>query len=156
MTLWTSIYSLTEGTLYDMKDGYHLSHLAVTKSTQMILNLVCNDNMNFNDGSCCKSSDKPSSLQIIAFSVLGVGLLLSFVVICYEMICKRHPSHQYPNYRYRLLPRPGNTKHYRVTNKSVLMLLEYAKSPKIPRKPKSFREISQITNINLVKFCWFW
>ena len=54
-----SIYlsRLVEGTLDSMEDGYHISKLAQSKSTQMILNLVCNDNMNFNDGSCCKSSD---------------------------------------------------------------------------------------------------
>ena len=36
-----------------------------------------------------------------------MGLLLTFVVILYEVACKRHPSHHYQNYRYRLLPRPG-------------------------------------------------
>ena len=107
VTIWTSLFSLAEGTMDHMKDGFHLSPLALSKATQMVLNLVCNDNMNFNDGSCCKSSDRPTSLQVIAFSVLGVGLCLSLVVILYEMVCKRHPSHQYQNYRYRLLPRPG-------------------------------------------------
>ena len=108
VVLWSSLYRLSEGTLDSMEDGLHMSGLALSKATQMILNLVCNDNMNFNDGSCCKSSDRPTSLQVIAFSVLGVGLCLSHVVIMYEMVCKRHPSHQYQNYRYRLLPRPGN------------------------------------------------
>jgi hypothetical protein len=41
-----------------MVDGVHLSPVALAKATQMVLNLVCNDNMNFNDGSCCKSSDR--------------------------------------------------------------------------------------------------
>ena len=54
---------------------------------------VCNDNMNFNDGSCCKSSDKPTSLQTIAFGTLYTGLVLSLVIIVYELICKRKPSH---------------------------------------------------------------
>ncbi len=49
---------LGEGTLDDMVDGVHLSPVALAKATQMVLNLVCNDNMNFNDGSCCKSSDR--------------------------------------------------------------------------------------------------
>lgn len=31
----------------------------------MMLNQHCNDNMNFNDGTCCKSSDNPTNLQII-------------------------------------------------------------------------------------------
>ena len=56
---------LAEGTLDSMEDGYHLSSLAITKSTQMILNLVCNDNMNFNDGSCCKSSDHRDNKTIL-------------------------------------------------------------------------------------------
>ena len=43
--------------------------------------------------------------------MLGVGLLLTFVVILYEVACKRHPSHHYQNYRYRLLPRPGQLWH---------------------------------------------
>ena len=54
---------------------------------------VCNDNMNFNDGSCCKSSDKPTSLQTIAFGTLYTGLILSLIIIVYELICKRKPSH---------------------------------------------------------------
>lgn len=54
---------------------------------------VCNDNMNFNDGSCCKSSDKPTSLQTIAFGTLYTALFLSFIILVYELACKRHPSH---------------------------------------------------------------
>ena len=50
---------LGEGTMDDMVvDGVSLSPVALSKATQMVLNLVCNDNMNFNDGSCCKSSDR--------------------------------------------------------------------------------------------------
>ena len=62
VTLWTSVYSLAEGAMDQMGDGFHLGSLATSQATQMLLNLVCNDNMNFNDGSCCKSSDKPTSL----------------------------------------------------------------------------------------------
>ena len=104
--LWSSIYGLAEGTMDQMTDGFHISELAANKATQMLLNLVCNDNMNFNDGSCCKSSDKPTSLQIIAFIVMGVGLVLTAIIVFYEM-CKRQPSHQYQSSRYRFLPRPG-------------------------------------------------
>ena len=104
--LWSSIYGLAEGTMDQMTDGFHMSELAANKATQMLLNLVCNDNMNFNDGSCCKSSDRPTSLQIIAFIVMGVGLVLTAIIVFYEM-CKRQPSHQYHHSRYRFLPRPG-------------------------------------------------
>ena len=107
VVLWSSLYRLSEGTLDSMEDGLHMSGLALSKATQMILNLVCNDNMNFNDGSCCKSSDQPTSLQIVSLSVLFTGLSLTFIIIVYEVICKRHPSHHYMRHNYRLLPRPG-------------------------------------------------
>jgi len=105
--VWSSLYRLGEGTLDEMPDGFHMSPIALSKATQMILNLVCNDNMNFNDGSCCKSSDKPTSLQIISFIILGCGLGLTLVVVVYETVCKRHPSHHYQQYHYQALPSPG-------------------------------------------------
>ena len=104
--LWSSIYGLAEGTMDQSADGFHISQLAANKACQMVLNLLCNDNMNFNDGSCCKSSDRPSSLQVISFIVMGAALALTTVVIFYE-VCKRQPSHQYQNSSYRFLPRPG-------------------------------------------------
>ncbi len=38
---------------------------------QMLLNQHCNEKMNFNDGSCCKKSDQPTSLQLITFALFG-------------------------------------------------------------------------------------
>ena len=61
--------------------------------TDLNVEVDIHDNMNFNDGSCCKSSDKPTSLQTIAFGTLYTGLVLSLIIIVYELICKRKPSH---------------------------------------------------------------
>ena len=58
----------------------------------MILNLVCNDNMNFNDGSCCKSSDHRTSLQTITFSVLGAAVLVSVILVTFHLSCRRQNS----------------------------------------------------------------
>jgi len=96
--VWSSLYRLAEGTLDEMKDGLHLSELALSKGTQMILNLVCNDNMNFNDGSCCKSSDHRTSLQTITFSILGGAAAISLVIFVYELMCNRNGG------RYETLP----------------------------------------------------
>jgi len=93
--VWSSLYRLVEGTLEDMEDGFHISDLALSKSTQMILNLVCNDNMNFNDGSCCKSSDHRTSLQTITFSVLGGAGVVSLVLVVYHLVCKRQSIDRY-------------------------------------------------------------
>ena len=38
--VWSSLARLGEGTLEEMEDGFHLTPLALTKATQMILNLV--------------------------------------------------------------------------------------------------------------------
>ena len=86
---------LVEGTLEDMEDGFQISNLALSKATQMILNLVCNDNMNFNDGSCCKSSDHRTTLQTIAFSILGGAILMSLIVLFYEFFCRRKSGSRY-------------------------------------------------------------
>ena len=73
--------------------------------------------MNFNDGSCCKSSDKPTSLQTITFAILFGALFLSAIIIVYEVVCKSQPSHHrldsipimsnLRRYHYQALPRPG-------------------------------------------------
>ena len=84
VTVWASVHSLAEGSMGGSRDGFHMSRIATSKvsindsihhtlrlyfsnvkATQMLLNLVCNDNMNFNDGTCCKSSDRPTSLQAL-------------------------------------------------------------------------------------------
>ncbi|XP_023335374.1 N-acetylneuraminate 9-O-acetyltransferase [Eurytemora carolleeae] len=101
--VWSSLYRLVEGNLEEMVDGFHISDLALSKANQMILNLVCNDNMNFNDGSCCKSSDHRTSLQTITFSILAGAVGLSVIIIIYQLVTRRQVS----NSRYQS-SRPGN------------------------------------------------
>lgn len=56
----------------DMKDAFLLPHWHIAKKTgaQILLNVYCNDHMNFQDGSCCRSAELYTSLQIITFAVL--------------------------------------------------------------------------------------
>ena len=44
-----------------------------------MMNLHCNDNMNFNDGTCCKSSDPTTNIQLISLSVM-LGFVFLYVV----------------------------------------------------------------------------
>jgi len=90
--VWSSLYRLVEGTIDAMEDGYRISALGLGKATQMILNLVCNDNMNFNDGSCCKSSDHRTSLQTVTFTFLGGAIAVSACIILYHLFCRRQSS----------------------------------------------------------------
>lgn len=83
--LWTSLSRHADDSIGAMSDGFHLPLVVLKQGIlvrlfkylksdpklehdfQMLLNLHCNDNMNFNDGSCCKSSDVPTALQKITF-----------------------------------------------------------------------------------------
>lgn len=58
--------------LDDMKDGFILQseHIAKRTGSQILLNIYCNDKMNFQDGSCCSSAEPYTYLQIVTFVVL--------------------------------------------------------------------------------------
>jgi len=72
VVVWSSMPSLVEEDIDTMADGLHLPARALKQATLMLLNAHCNDNMNYNDGSCCKSSNKPTNLQIIFFAFIGL------------------------------------------------------------------------------------
>ncbi|KAG7295882.1 hypothetical protein JYU34_020966 [Plutella xylostella] len=45
-------------------DGVTLSDTALRHSAQILLNMYCNDHMNFNDGSCCAQPESYTTLQM--------------------------------------------------------------------------------------------
>lgn len=55
-----------------MKDGLnlHSDHTAKKSGAQVLLNVYCNDHMNFQDGSCCTNAEQYTTLQVVTFSVL--------------------------------------------------------------------------------------
>lgn len=70
--IWSSSKQIASGLLDEAIDGWHLSKLAAQHDIQTLLNMYCNDYMNFNDGSCCSSAEPYTILQIITYSVFGV------------------------------------------------------------------------------------
>lgn len=70
--IWSSSKYIAGGLLDDAVDGWHLSKLAARHDIQILLNMYCNDYMNYNDGSCCSSAEPYTILQIITYSVFGV------------------------------------------------------------------------------------
>lgn len=70
--IWSSAKQIASGLLDEAIDGWHLGKLAAQHDIQVILNMYCNDYMNFNDGSCCSSAEPYTVLQIITYSVFGV------------------------------------------------------------------------------------
>jgi N-acetylneuraminate 9-O-acetyltransferase len=70
-----------------MKDG-KLGPIALKHDIQIILNMYCNDNMNYNDGTCCSTSEKYTILQIITYSLFLVCLTIMFVLFIKKTIAK--------------------------------------------------------------------
>lgn len=70
--IWSSSRQIASGLLDEAIDGWHLSKLAAQHDIQTLLNMYCNDYMNFNDGSCCSSAEPYTVLQIITYAVFGV------------------------------------------------------------------------------------
>ncbi|XP_059469024.1 N-acetylneuraminate 9-O-acetyltransferase [Neocloeon triangulifer] len=78
--LWSSSRLVAQGNLDESDDGLHLSPLVLKHDTQILLNMYCNDHMNFNDGTCCSSAESSTTLQIVTFSALGVCCVTAIVV----------------------------------------------------------------------------
>ena len=67
----------------------------------MLLNLHCNDNMNFNDGSCCKTSDVPSGLQKFTFYLFlscGVLFIIRRLVLIFFQTKFKVPEEELDDY----------------------------------------------------------
>lgn len=70
--LWWSARLVAQGMIAESPDGVHLAPRALKHDVQILLNMYCNDNMNFNDGTCCSSAESYTTLQIVTFAILGV------------------------------------------------------------------------------------
>ncbi|GFG40632.1 hypothetical protein Cfor_06669 [Coptotermes formosanus] len=86
--LWSSSRLVAQGNLEESQDGIHLGPLALKHDTQILLNMYCNDHMNFNDGTCCSSAEPYTTLQVVTFSILGVSSVLSFVLMLRRLLQK--------------------------------------------------------------------
>lgn len=70
--VWASSKSIASGLLAEVQNGWQLSPLALRHDIQILLNMYCNDYMNYNDGSCCSSAEPYTILQVVTYAVLGV------------------------------------------------------------------------------------
>lgn len=70
--IWSSSKLIANGLLSEMENGWQLSSLALQHDIQILLNMYCNDYMNYNDGSCCSSAEPYTILQVVTYAVFGV------------------------------------------------------------------------------------
>lgn len=70
--IWSSSKHIAYGLMDEMIDGYRLGPLALKHDVQILLNMYCNDYMNYNDGTCCSSAEPYTTLQVVTYAVLAV------------------------------------------------------------------------------------
>lgn len=70
--IWSSSKLIASGLIAEMENGWQLSSLALQHDVQILLNMYCNDYMNYNDGSCCSSAEPYTILQVVTYAVFGV------------------------------------------------------------------------------------
>lgn len=70
--IWSSSAIISSGLIEQSISSWIPSPLVLNHDSQILLNMHCNDYMNFNDGSCCSSTESYTSLQLVTFCVLGL------------------------------------------------------------------------------------
>uniref|UniRef100_A0A1B0AIY4 Cas1p 10 TM acyl transferase domain-containing protein n=1 Tax=Glossina pallidipes TaxID=7398 RepID=A0A1B0AIY4_GLOPL len=76
ITVWEAAWQISTGLTDSAVDGYKLCDLGLRQYTQLLLNMYCNDYMNYNDGSCCSSAEPYTLLQIVTYAVFAVCIAL--------------------------------------------------------------------------------
>lgn len=74
--IWASGKRIAYGLMDEMVNGYKAGPVALKHNVQILLNKYCNDYMNYNDGTCCSSSEPYTTLQVVTYAVLGVFFIL--------------------------------------------------------------------------------
>ncbi|KAI8425930.1 hypothetical protein MSG28_004930 [Choristoneura fumiferana] len=67
--IWSSPRLVAQGSGSGSSDGWALSARALRHDAQILLNMFCNDHMNFPDGSCCALPESGTTLQLLTFSI---------------------------------------------------------------------------------------
>ncbi|EDV95368.1 N-acetylneuraminate 9-O-acetyltransferase [Drosophila grimshawi] len=75
-TIWESADHIANGLVDNALDGHRLSAHGQRLQVQLLWNMYCNDQMNYNDGTCCSSAEPHTSLQIVAYALFGVCITL--------------------------------------------------------------------------------
>ncbi|XP_034831379.1 N-acetylneuraminate (7)9-O-acetyltransferase [Maniola hyperantus] len=60
-------------------DGLSISPTALRHSAQILLNMFCNDHMNFNDGTCCAQPEPCTQLQLLTFALFLLCAVLASI-----------------------------------------------------------------------------
>ncbi|CAH1119727.1 unnamed protein product [Phaedon cochleariae] len=95
--VWWSSRLVGQGMIQESPDGIHMAQRPLRHDAQILLNMYCNDNMNFNDGTCCSSVETRTTLQIVTFAILAICVFIAVFMIITRLImnCQGKPIHEY-------------------------------------------------------------
>lgn len=88
VNVWRSGTQIAYGLIDEMREGFKLGPIALKHDIQILLNMYCNDNMNYNDGTCCSTSENYTVLQIITYSLFLVSLAVMLGVLIKKSVSK--------------------------------------------------------------------
>lgn len=89
--VWSSSRLLSQGwsSSAETDDGINMGDITLSYSVQIILNMYCNDQMNFNDGSCCSDPEHVTSIQIMTFVFFGIAFTSAIAITLYKWFFTR-------------------------------------------------------------------
>lgn len=70
--VWKAAWQIANGLVDSAVNGFRVSDLGLRHEVQILINMYCNDYMNYNDGTCCASAEPFTTLQIVSYAIFGV------------------------------------------------------------------------------------
>ncbi|KAF7259074.1 hypothetical protein EG68_03536 [Paragonimus skrjabini miyazakii] len=71
-----------------LSDGFHVSPEAMYQNVQVLLNLYCNNQMKFEDGTCCRSAEPITPVQKRCFIFITLCLVLTALCFVYDNLLR--------------------------------------------------------------------
>lgn len=85
-------------------DGLHVDDKALKFSIQILLNLYCNDHMNYNDGTCCSDPEKSTIIQLVVLFTFSLFMGMSIAIYLFNKLYKgRKNAQSYKRYKWTKL-----------------------------------------------------
>ncbi|XP_064646381.1 N-acetylneuraminate 9-O-acetyltransferase-like isoform X2 [Lineus longissimus] len=103
--IWSSSRLVCQGTSHPTKDGTHLTSLPLLWDNQILFNMYCNNNMGFNDGTCCSNAEPITTIQIITAIVFALCVLLAFPMWVFQkkfLVCRKNANKGRPENGHRI------------------------------------------------------
>jgi hypothetical protein len=92
--IWSSARLVAQGynsdSYNESGDGLHLGPRVINCDNQMLLNMYCNERMNFKDGSCCRDPETITTIQIVTFVLFFVFIVITIVLLFYRKYSSKH------------------------------------------------------------------